>query len=207
MKRVGETIFYDMNGFQEQGRARVFLRVPTHYFAAHERLLLELVSSLRFPRGPQDHELYPTSTPIPQVLLDDPDAQTGAPWQEYVNRRFGYVVRFPAEWPTGQETINASGEPLYQGNPEIFIAVGGILDQYDPAFEAPVSGTQPISITLDSGQVADLFVWHGDGMVVYKVVVVHKAEIWHFYARMPEEWYTAHADIIERVAKGMRRLP
>ncbi len=140
---------------------------------------------------------------MPQALLDNPLATTSAEWQGYTSSRYGYSIRFPAEWPVGPESDNGAAKTLYIGNPELGIYVNAVRDRYEPETEFMIPGTQPVSITLDTGKQANLFIGHSSGIVIYHMVRVDNLFIYRFTALMPEAWYQAHAETIERVAKSM----
>lgn len=130
-------------------------------------------------------------------------------WQEYVNRRFGYSIRFPKIWYRGSSSQNNDGIIFYTDNPKFDIRVYGT--HYLEGFSKPYrnldkEGFSSEDITLNNGLEAKLITGSLDDMRIYEMVYVKDNIEYHFYAKVSNEYAKEYENLILNVIKTFNPL-
>lgn len=129
-------------------------------------------------------------------------------WHTYVNGRFGFSVRFPSDWPRGQEADNGDGIRFYDGEPTALISA--FASHYAihsvPYHRAGQPGFRTEPFKLDDGTDARLIVGSEAEMTIRDMVVIARGVEFHVYAQMSEAFYRTNDLTILRVMKGLQIL-
>lgn len=140
-----------------------------------------------------------TATPAPVQQQEEKQ------WQSYSNARYGYAIRFPADWPLGSEAGNGGGAWLYVGNPDVNIVTFAYptIPENNPFTMANEPGFKGSLFKLDNGKEAMMITGRQEGKIVYEVVADHGGFNYHLRADVSEEFFRENEKVLFQVAKSL----
>ncbi len=130
--------------------------------------------------------------------------QDKSQWQEYVNSRFEYSIKFPNIWSIGNKSQNNDGTTLNVENKNFDIRVYGtnyLKDISKPYSTLEKEGFSEKDIKLEGGQEAKLITGEEDGMLLYEMVYISQNIEYHFYAKVSEEYAREYENVILDIIK------
>ena len=146
-----------------------------------------------------------------QPNLNPPTIQTNNQenWQEYVNQRFGFSIKFPKSWPRNAGTPDGNGIFLYANDPNIDIRAYGSVsnpftEPYGGQFNDP--NLKREIITLDNGKKATLINGKEAGQILYFVVLQESGIFYQLEARITEQFFKENEKTLLKVAKSLNIL-
>ena len=146
-----------------------------------------------------------------QPKLTPPTIQTNNQenWQEYVNQRFRFSIKFPKSWPRNTGTPDGNGIFLYANDPNIDIRAYGSVsnpftEPYGGQFNDPNLKRQ--IITLDNGKKATLINGKEAGQIIYFVVLQERGIFYQLEARVTEQFFKENEKTLLKVAKSLNIL-
>lgn len=145
----------------------------------------------------------PTNDPT-NTKTNDSDQKVEEEWDYYSNGRFGYTIKYPSSWDTGEESENGDGKILYIGNPDIDVRVygGHYMEGITDKIHNEKLDRQYIK--LENGNEAVLLVGKENGKVIYDTVYVSSEDIeYHFYAEVTESFFADNEKILLEVARSL----
>jgi hypothetical protein len=123
--------------------------------------------------------------------------------QIYENKRFGFRISFPNNWPKGEEPTNGDGIYLYQSK-HVNILVYGRFHSKD--FPPDLSKYRPI--TLDNGKQAYLTFVKNSTIVSFSMIMIKENRIeYHVSGEMPIKFYQDNSGVIDKVLKSFETFP
>ncbi|HEY9809931.1 MAG TPA: hypothetical protein V6D13_11445 [Halomicronema sp.] len=130
-------------------------------------------------------------------------------WQEYINQRFGFSIKFPKSWPRNQGTPDGNGIFLYGNDPNIDIRAYGSVsnpftEPYGGQFNDPNLKRQ--NITLDNGKQATLITGKENDSILYFVVLEQAGIFYQLEAHVTKQFFTENEKTLLKVAKSLNIL-
>jgi hypothetical protein len=149
--------------------------------------------------------------PHEQTGADPASAGAGSTrgWRTYTNGRFGFAVRFPNDWPRGEEADNGDGIRLHVGEAANEVVVYATVRQEDAAPAGPLQrpGFEHRSLRLHDGTAASLLVGReGQRVVLDLVRPVGRIE-YHVAANVTAAFFERHRDTLLGVARSLQARP
>ncbi|MNI11060.1 hypothetical protein D3C73_641900 [compost metagenome] len=152
---------------------------------------------------------YESSDDSP-IKLTSPDISSlnslGMQFNEYVNARYGFSIKYPAEWTAGEESDNGDGKILYVGNPDVDIRVyaSNYLEGISNPYQQEDKNFQLQKIKLDNGEEATLMIGKQNDKVVYEMVYISQSDVeYHFYVNVSDNFFQNNEKVLLKVAKSM----
>lgn len=144
------------------------------------------------------------------IKLTSPDTSSidslGIQFNEYVNARYGFSIKYPAEWTAGEESDNGDGKILYVGNPDVDIRVyaSNYLEGISNPYHHEDMDLQMQIIKLDSGKEATLMVGKQNDKVLYEMIYISQSDVeYHFYVNVSDDFFQNNEKVLLKVAKSM----
>lgn len=149
----------------------------------------------------------PKSTSMSTLTSAQESTPTPTQFNEYSNTRYGFSIKYPSEWRTGEESDNGDGKILYVGNQDVDIRVyaSNYLEGIsDPYHQKDNKNVQLQKIKLDNGKESTLILGKHNNKVLYEMVYISKQDVeYHFYANISEKFFQDNEKVLFKVAKSM----
>lgn len=144
-----------------------------------------------------------TNPTIAVTNKDDSQQKKEEERSSYSNTRFGFTIKYPSSWVTGDESENGDGKILYTGN-DIDIRVYGSQHMEGITDIQQNEKLDKKNIKLENGNQAILLLGKENGNVIYDMVYVSSEDIeYHFYAAVTEEFFADNEKILLEVARSL----
>ena len=146
------------------------------------------------------------SKPSESINTEKKSENTEDEWNVYSNARYGYSIRYPSEWTSGEEADNGDGKRLYIGNPDVDITVyaSNYMEGISDPYHNDEGNVQAQLTKLDNGYESVLIVGKQDGKILYDMVYISTEDVeYHFHAIISENFFEGNEQILLKVAKSL----
>jgi hypothetical protein len=142
----------------------------------------------------------------PVLPSNSEQLNTTKDWKKYWNARYGFEIKYPAEWEDGEESDNGDGMLLYIGDPDIRIAASAINNVEGTTLDDSLSRLTYQKIKLDDGGNGDLYIGKEERKN-FLYLKQYKGNVeYTFDVEVPSEFYDKNYKILMSVAKSFHVL-
>jgi len=134
---------------------------------------------------------------------ETPDDNVG--WENYLNSKFGFSVKYPANWSIGEESDNGDGINLYVGNPDVSVLAYAYhyIEVSNPYESAEKDGFTRQRLILDNGKSADLILGKLDQKIFYELVLIENDVVYNVFAEVSDSFFEKNEDKLLKVVKSL----